>query len=542
MLNARQVQILLLLWNQDHSGEYLSKEVNSSRRTIIRDISALNQELSVKNTAVINSEGKYSLEIHNYSQFQELITQFENQERNILYYLLTNDFLSIDELMDKSFLSKTDITNSIDRINQRNKDILEIKSKVGLGYSVDLYFATKVDLLAYLISVIPKDTDSNILKNTFPKDLREYLTDNQSAAQLQAISLISSANFDDFYNHKRDLLRNIKESTIENQIELVSKNFSIKLSKKRLAQNIATHLKRYNLFPTFISNLLLKQMSDLKQKEPFAFEMAQNLQAEIKKDDPSILINSDFLALYIINCMEIRTSIKPVRILMYTAQRSIAYINENLITDSVGNISMTSVFNIDEFNKQVTSESYDILVTNGFNDGLKHTPDVVINGLIDEATIFRLKKLVSDNYFHNNLTQMLPKENYLFYENRSDNYFKVLKNVLKYFIDEGQLDQKMSVKLLNREEEGNQLMINHVALPHAVNETDFSRMFAVDLKTPLKLNKTDIYLILIVIVNDKNDDYKQLFNYLYKILNKKQVYQADIEKNYTNILKYFRTE
>ena len=92
MLNARQVQILLLLWNQDHSGEYLSKEVNSSRRTIIRDISALNQELSIKNTAVINSEGKYSLEIHNYSQFQELITQFENQERNILYYLLINDF------------------------------------------------------------------------------------------------------------------------------------------------------------------------------------------------------------------------------------------------------------------------------------------------------------------------------------------------------------------------------------------------------------------------------------------------------------------
>lgn len=542
MLNARQVQILLLLWNQDHSGEYLSKEVNSSRRTIIRDINTLNQELSVKDTAVINSEGKYSLKIHNYSQFQELITQFENQDRNILYYLLINDYLSIDELIDKSLLSKTDIMNSIDRINQRNKNILEIKSKVGLGYFIDLHFATKVDLLSYLIAVIPKEVNLNVLKNDFPNDLKEYLTDNQSIAQLQAISLIQSANIKSFYDHKRNLLKNIKESNIENQIELVSKNFSIKLSKKRLAQNISTHLKRYNLFPTFISNLLLKQMSDLKQKEPFAFEMAQNLQNEIEKNNPSILINSDFLALYIINCMEIKTSIKPVKILMYTAQRSIAYINESLIADAVNNISLTSVFNTEEFNKQILNESYDILVTNGFNDVLNHTPDIVINGLIDDATISRLKKLVSDNYFHNNLNQMFPRKNYLYYENRSNNYFKVLKNVLKYFIDEEQLDQKMSVKLLNREEEGNQLMINHVALPHAVNETNFSRIFAVDLKTPLKLNKTDIYLILIVIVNDKNDDYKQLFNYLYKILNKKRVTQVNVDKSYENILRYFRTE
>jgi Phosphotransferase system mannitol/fructose-specific IIA domain (Ntr-type) len=240
--------------------------------------------------------------------------------------------------------------------------------------------------------------------------------------------------------------------------------------------------------------------------------------------------------------MEIKTSIKPVKILMYTAQRSIAYINENLITDAVNNISMTSVFNTDEFNKQISNESYDILVTNGFNDGLKHTPDIVINGLIDDTTISRLKKLVSDNYFHNNLNQMFPKENYLYYENRSNNYFKVLKNVLKYFIENEQLDQKMSVKLLNREEEGNQLMINHVALPHAVNETNFSRIFAVDLKTPLKLNKTNIYLILIVIVNDKNDDYKQLFNYLYKILNGKQATQVNADKSYESILKYFRAE
>lgn len=106
--------------------------------------------------------------------------------------------MSIDELIDKSLLSKTDIMNSIDRINQRSKHILEIKSKVGLGFFIDLHFATKVDLLAYLIAVIPKEINLNISKNYFPNDLKEYLTDNQLIAQLQAISLIHSVKIKDF--------------------------------------------------------------------------------------------------------------------------------------------------------------------------------------------------------------------------------------------------------------------------------------------------------------------------------------------------------
>lgn len=540
MFNARQVQILLLLWNQDHSGDYLAKQVDSSRRTIIRDINTLNQELSKDDTAFINSEGKYSLEIHNYPKFQSLITQFENQDRNILYSLLTHDNLSLDELMDETLLSKLDITNSIERINQRSKNIMNITTKPGLGYLLNLTFGTRVDLLAYLIMIIPKNIGYRINRDDFPSSLRSYITDGQLTAQLEALHLMSAVDLNRFYDNKKQLVEAIQFVQIQSCIEKVSRDFSIQLSKQSLSEKVTLHLRRFNLFPTFISSLLLKQLNDLKLKEPFAFEMAENLKQEIEKANPTILVNSEFLALYIIDCMETKTTVRPVRVLMFTSQRSIAYINENVILESIKNIDLTSIFNRSEFNQKIEENSYDIVITNGFNGEFEDDPTLIINGLIDEATTSRLKKLVSDNYFHNNLDQIFPKQNYLSFPNQSNNYLKTFKEILKYFDKNELLDQKMATKLIDREEEGNQLVINHVAIPHAVNEANFSKIFAVDLDKPVKLNGTEIYFILIVIVNDHNDDYKQLFNYLYKILNHRDITSVSENKTYEHVLGFLK--
>lgn len=542
MLNARQVQILLLLWNKDCSGDYLSKEVGSSRRTIVRDVGVLNKELAIGDTAVINSEGKYNLSIHNYSNFQSLIMQFENQDRNILYYLLVNDSMSIDELMEKTLLSKLDVVNGIERINQRDRNILHISSKIGLGYQIELTFGSREDLLSYLISVLPENEKLSVDKDSFPNSLRSFITDNQLLSQLKALKLISQQSLKKFYDHKRELIRLVNYSNIENDIEIISNNFSIELSKQQLAEKITLHLKRYNLFPTFISSLLFKQMSDLKQREPFAFEMASELKKEIIRDNPSILVNSDFLALYIIDSMEKRVNVRSVRILMYTSQRSIAYINENVISEAISNIELTSIFNLDDFIRKIDTNNYDIVITNGFNGKLDFNPDIVINGLIDDNTIFHLKKMVGDNYFQNNLGQMLPKNHYLFYKGKQSNYFKVLREILKYFKNDELLDFDMSESLMNREEEGNQLVINHVAIPHIVSNSSFSQMFAVDLENPIELNGNKIYFILLVLVNDQNDDYKQLFNYLYRVLNKRDTNTLNADKSYANVIKFFNNK
>ncbi len=536
MLNARQVQILLLLWNQDYSGDYLARKVDSSRRTIIRDITTLNQVLSADKIATIDSTGKYSLIIQNYPKFQSLIHQFEDEDRKIVYYLLINDSLSIDELMEKTFLSKNDVLNSIERINQREKDTLHISSRIGIGYLLTLNFGTKTDLLAYIISVMPEEEKKSLNHSQIPDELRNYITDNQLASQMTAISLIYPASPAEFYQQKLNLINEITFSNIQNNIEEVSKKFSIKLSKKDLSEKITLHLRRYNLFPTFISSLLSKQMNDLKLKEPFAFDMAYDLRKEIIKNHPNVLINSDYLALYIINCMETETTVKKVKILMFTFQRSIAYINENIIFEAVKNIQLTSIFNLTEFNQRAKTRGYDIIITNGFSDDIKCTPDLIIDGIIDESTTIHLKKLVSDNYIHKNLTQMFPEENYMEFDNESSNYFKAIKKILKEFTAKNLLTPELSEQLLDREEAGNQLIINHVAIPHSVSGMNMSKIFAVGLNEPLKLNDSEIYFIVIVAVNDKNDDYKQIFNYLYKILSNKQIKSTNNFESYASIM------
>lgn len=352
MFNARQVQILLLLWDQDCNGDYLAKKVNSSRRTIIRDINSINDELKKSETAIITSKGKYNLEIFDYSKFQSLIVQFENQDRNILYYLLVNEHLSLDDLMSKTLMSKNDVINSIERINTGNAESMQIISRPGQGYSLNLTFGNRVDLLAYLILIIPKEVNDGFIQSNYPENLREYITDNQMKAQLTALSLLKDISYNDFYLQKQEILNSISYSQILQHVESVSDNFSIKLSKRSLSEKITLHLKRYNLFPTFISNLLLKQINDLKLKEPFAFEMAKKLKKELQKTSRHILVNCDFLALYIIDCMETKSMIKPVKILMFTSQRAIAYINENSITDSIKRIDLSSIFNKAEFDKR----------------------------------------------------------------------------------------------------------------------------------------------------------------------------------------------
>ena len=45
MLPLREVKILRLLSQQDFSGDELAKQLNASRRTIVRDIAAINDEI-----------------------------------------------------------------------------------------------------------------------------------------------------------------------------------------------------------------------------------------------------------------------------------------------------------------------------------------------------------------------------------------------------------------------------------------------------------------------------------------------------------------
>ena len=59
MLLLREIKVLRRLSQQDFSGGELAKQLKASRRTIVRDIAAINTELQSSGIGMITTQNKH---------------------------------------------------------------------------------------------------------------------------------------------------------------------------------------------------------------------------------------------------------------------------------------------------------------------------------------------------------------------------------------------------------------------------------------------------------------------------------------------------
>ncbi|KRK65486.1 transcription regulator [Companilactobacillus tucceti DSM 20183] len=556
MLNVRQIQILILLWNDDYTGTELAEKVNSSRRTIIRDINEINQYLIERSIAQIKSSSKYHMVIKNYREFQSLIEQFEIDDQTFLFKLLILKNKSIDNLMAETYLSKREVTNTVERLNNRYHGFINIVSKIGKGYQIEFKKITEVDLLAYLIFNNPKfiqnipeldlPTINKIIeknKQYIPPEVNKYLVSKQITAQLIALNICKVEDTQDFYLDKIETLNKLNTSFIKEVLRKVTNKYGLRLDETTLVTDITEHLCRNNLFPTFISASLIKQIKDIKIKNPFAFDLANDFRKTIENKIPDISINDEYIGLYVVRAMDIMSEDKNIKILMYTYQRSIANINENILLENINNINLKSVYSKDEFEKFVKTNHYDISIMNGPNRGDSGQFDISINGIINQQHISYLKRITSNYYINKNLSNILTPNNYLNLANSNGNYLSNLKIGLSEFKNRDLLSDDLIQTLINREEAGNQLIIDGViAVPHATANIKFGNIFAIKLDNPVNLNNNLINLILNVVINDQEEESRQIFSYLYKIFHNTPKEKIKQISSYDDLLKILNTQ
>lgn len=556
MLNVRQIQILILLWNDDYTGTELAEKVNSSRRTIIRDINEINQYLIERSIAQIKSSSKYHMVIKNYREFQSLIEQFEIDDQTFLFKLLVLKNKSIDNLMAETYLSKREVTNTVERLNNRYHGFINIVSKIGKGYQIEFKKITEVDLLAYLIFNNPKfiqnipeldlPTINKIIENNkqyIPPEVNKYLVSKQITAQLIALNICKIEDTQDFYLDKIETLNKLNTSFIKDVLRKVTDKYGLRLDETTLVTDITEHLCRNNLFPTFISASLIKQIKDIKIKNPFAFDLANDFRKTIENKIPDISINDEYIGLYVVRAMDIMSEDKNIKILMYTYQRSIANINENILLENINNINLKSVYSKDEFEKLIKTNHYDISIMNGPNRGDSGQFDISINGIINQQHISYLKRITSNYYINKNLSNILTPNNYLNLANSNGNYLSNLKIGLSEFKNRDLLSDDLIQTLINREEAGNQLIIDGViAVPHATANIKFGNIFAIKLDNPVNLNNNLINLILNVVINDQEEESRQIFSYLYKIFHNTPKEKIKQISSYDDLLKILNTQ
>lgn len=579
MLNSRELRIILLLQEHDLSGEDLATMLETSRRTVVRDIARINSLLREERIGSIESIKKYHLLVLNSANLNQLLAQSNHESNVVLLNLLVFPNITMGELTERTFMSRQNVMNCIEKINRRYKKILTIALRPRVGITVTVNHISKIDIAAALIlddrqliaegfKTITQSEIINIIptiKRHLPGNVFNYLTDSQLHAQIIACILVSNeraeANKSRLYNAllevgmshlqamtltaffdtKSQLLDRITIRQVQLAVMATKSHYTLAMLNHLFVREIFRHLCRSAMFPTIAPASLSEQISYLKVKNPFAFDFAFDLSKKLQQSFENVQIDDEYVALYVLHAIESPTS-RNVRTLMYATQQSVANINKMIITQQISNLDIEMVFSKEQLETQLNYVDYNLVIGNGVHPNDLQLPinfDSTFNGVISPDELDHLKNLSNESYIQKNITSFLQANHFHHVSGKRQNVSQVLKAGLVNFSDSGLLTSEQSVSLVAREEAGNQLVLNHVSLPHASAKlSETYKIFAITFDGVLEIDNTPIYVILIVLANEKQTDSGQIFGYLYtklKQLNDTQLQNID---DYQTLIKY----
>jgi len=584
MLNSRELRIILLLQEHDLSGEELAGLLASSRRTIVRDIARINTLFSDEKIGSIESIKKYHLLILNAANFNQLLTQSNNESNLVLLNLLIYPNITMAELAERTFLSRQNVLNCIEKVNRQYQKVLKISLRPRIGISIAINHISKVDVLANLIldnqqlvTQQLKLTEATAklaeplaaIRQQLPEPLFNYLNEAQLNAQGLACLLISNQMVPtqhteilnsllkqrvpeglarimaSFFGTKIKLLNSITVRQVQTAVAETKTQYPLDGFDQHFAEAIFRHLCRSSMFPTFVPTSLSEQISYLKIKNPFAFDFAFDLAQKLQTSFDQIQIDDEYVALYVLHAIAAPTA-RNVRTLMYATRQSVANINKMIIMEQIPNLDIEMVFSKEQLEAQLDYVDYNLIIGNGLHPNDLRLPvnfDSTFNGVISQDELDRLKNLSSESYIQKNLTSFFPKSHFVYLPAKAKNVQHVLQTGMDQFVKKGLLTADEVEALTTREAAGNQLVLNHVSLPHASAKlNDAYEIFAIAFDGEVEIDHKPIYLIIIVLANHQRADSGQVFGYLYSKL--KQLNQVQLQNvtGYEGLVEYLGNE
>ncbi|WP_230491286.1 HTH domain-containing protein [Pediococcus pentosaceus] len=151
MLTNRQIKILQHLLIHSFYGTELAKVMKTSRRTIIRDISTIDDWLRENNYGYIDSSKKYLIVTKRDKALKIEIQKLKVQKYRILYQLLSCKNISISEITEKFFSSKRDIESIIKNLNEEYRHLFTISIQPRKGILINLSTYERINLIASLL-------------------------------------------------------------------------------------------------------------------------------------------------------------------------------------------------------------------------------------------------------------------------------------------------------------------------------------------------------------------------------------------------------
>ncbi len=561
-LNNREKRLVAYLRTRNVNGKELAATLNVSQRTIFRDIRHANSVLKACGAGYIDTSSHYHLEVGSITALDQLLEDICDEPTEVLLVLLCSTHPTMQQLIEKTFLSPTRIRNAIKVINAQYKAVLQIKPRTGHGLEMCFYKMQAADLLAALLvkykhakHIVSKYTVHmpsavGLLRceiNNYEECVNSWVTPRQVMLQVEAALITAGVvsrealyqkerinAIKDYFCKKKNLFtwltahRDVLEQKAHDLLHahgMYNKTFD-------LESRIFDHIVREALFPTLMNDEFFTQAEELQRSYPFEFDFAYMYCEYLEAQRKDMFVVPELCALYVIGTHVNLTSAQT-NILLLCTRKSLEQVNLSVIKQIFMDSNITIVNTYLDAKQMYSHKKFDVLI---YDDSIsisdvKELPwDFSYRGIIREDDLRLLQKRLLYANYCKTITQMLPQEHFCILTTSNKQYQDVLQEALDLFISRKCMTEQEGRSIQKRETQSNRLCFNTIAVPHCVTEvySNTFRLFAIMLDPPLYEDEEEIRIILIVLASAHQQDKNTIFSYLYKVFSMQEKYQQPI--------------
>ena len=560
MLNERQFALLDELESQPVSLTTLARQTGVSARTILRDIDYLNFTLSGKARIQAAGHAQYQLDIMDRKSYFQLLQRHDNDDR-LLALLLIHPVMSRAQLADVLNLPDAWIAERLPRLKSRHARAFMLSSRPGSGHYVAVDQDKRIILLAnvlrkdpfiYPLAGINPDAWSALLVqcrqlNAWPDIAADYIASTLLAvyalrqqlgvnAQPEAYSPLRECTesagiwmspavldvlkkrLDRLQQHANDMTPHyvtgiLTTSATSGQPHIVD---------AQLIDDLTGHLTRCVAMPQWLPENRQGSMNNLKAAWPAAFDMSVRFIHHLRTMMDIPLIDSDLPGLYFACALE-RHHHESTPVVLLCDQNAIATINKMAIEREVVNCRVVVVRTPDAL-LAMSDELNPALVINNSHFSVDADPNrtLTIRNIINAAGIDQIKDFLASAFIRQQPERYFPPDGYFHYENApNENWTQVVAAISARLHGLNLMTQGEARRICQREQEGENLILNRIAIPHCWSEQQRSFCgYFISLESSLCVNGEEVRHVLMACASAGNRQELKIFSFLASVLNR----------------------
>ena len=558
MLSERQLTLVDLLEQQPCSLNELARQTGVSGRTILRDIDYINFTLSGKARIQPGGSAGYQLDIIDRRNYFQLLQRHDNDDR-LLALLLLNPFTPRVQLASSLNLPENWVADRLSRLKQRYERAFCLSSRPGVGHFIDEPEEKRIVLLANLLKKdpllipLPGVRRDNVERlNTACESLDEFplMSGGYLASLVLAVyalrNQLSSAwprcrhtSLKDVVEQsgiylgenalntlfglleiQRQQAMTISAETMVSLLQRIPGVATLNIIDTQLVDNITGHLLRCVSAPIWVPEHRQSSMNNLKAAWPAAFDMSLRFIALLREQLAIPLFDSDLIGLYFACALE-RHQNERLPVILLSDQNAIATINQQAIERDVLNcrviIARTpgDVFSISQ-------EVEPLLIVNNshylLDESVKNV--LTIKNIISSASTEHIKSFLATAFIRQQPERFFSESGSFHYSNPPDeDWCNLIRQICTQLVVQNHITYDEAQRICAREGEGENLIVNHLAIPHCWSEQKRRfRGFFITLAHAVQVNNEPVSHVLIACAAADARHELKIFSYLASVL------------------------